>query len=89
LGPNWCSSSFEFCKKIFPVVSPGQLIPESVCISEDEPLPESGQIIVVDEESLVIRSAKPYLATQKATVHGHYGEIIDKGDTLITLIYES
>ena len=88
LGPNWCSSSSEFCKKIFPVVSPGQLIPESVCISEDEPLPESGQIIAVDEESLVIRSAKPYLATRKATVHGHYGEILDKGDTLITLIYE-
>nr|YP_010184918.1 RNA polymerase beta'' subunit [Pseudotsuga brevifolia]QVH34597.1 RNA polymerase beta'' subunit [Pseudotsuga brevifolia] len=88
LGPHWCSSSSEFCKKTFPVVSPGQFIPESVCISEDEPLPESGQIIAVDEESLVIRSAKPYLATRKATVHGHYGEIIDKGDTLITLIYE-
>ena len=64
------------------------MIPESVWISEDEPLPESGQIIAVDEESLVIRSAKPYLATRKATVHGHYGEILDKGDTLITLIYE-
>jgi hypothetical protein len=64
------------------------LIPESVCISEDEPLPKSGQVIAVDEESLVNRSAKPYLATRKATVHGHYGEIIDKGDTLITLIYE-
>jgi DNA-directed RNA polymerase subunit beta' len=89
LGPNWCSSSSAFCKKIFPIVSPGQLIPESVCISEDEPLPESSQIIAVDEESLVIRSAKPYLATRKETVHGHYGEIIDKGDTLITLIYES
>nr|YP_009522135.1 RNA polymerase beta subunit-2 [Larix occidentalis]AXQ01199.1 RNA polymerase beta subunit-2 [Larix occidentalis] len=88
LGPNWYSSSSEFCEKTFPVVSPGQFIPESVCISEDEPLPESGQIIAVDEESLVIRSAKPYLATRKATVHGHYGEILDKGDTLITLIYE-
>ena len=88
LGPDWCSFSSEFCKKTFPVVSPGQLMPESVHISEDEPLPESGQIIAVDEESLVIRSAKPYLATRKATVHGHYGEILDKGDTLITLIYE-
>nr|YP_009727801.1 RNA polymerase beta' subunit [Abies beshanzuensis]QCG70536.1 RNA polymerase beta subunit-2 [Abies beshanzuensis var. ziyuanensis]QHX99955.1 RNA polymerase beta' subunit [Abies beshanzuensis] len=88
LGPNWCSSPSEFCEKTFPVVSPGQFMPESVCISEHEPLPESGQIIAVDEESLVIRSAKPYLATRKATVHGHYGEILDKGDTLITLIYE-
>nr|YP_009268463.1 RNA polymerase beta subunit-2 [Pseudolarix amabilis]BAV19369.1 RNA polymerase beta subunit-2 [Pseudolarix amabilis] len=88
LGPNWCSFSSELCEKTFPVVSPGQFMPESVCLSEYEPLPESGQIIAVDEESLVIRSAKPYLATRKATVHGHYGEILDKGDTLITLIYE-
>nr|ART87652.1 RpoC2 [Tsuga ulleungensis] len=88
LGPNWCSCSSKFCEKTFPVVSPGQFMPESVCLSEHEPLPESGQIIAVDEESLVIRSAKPYLATRKATVHGHYGEFLDKGDTLITLIYE-
>ncbi|GER47723.1 DNA-directed RNA polymerase subunit beta'' [Striga asiatica] len=36
----------------------------------------------------LIRSAKPYLATPGATVHGHYGEILYKGDTLITFIYE-
>ncbi|GLT24769.1 hypothetical protein GCM10007933_42660 [Zoogloea oryzae] len=37
---------------------------------------------------LVIRSAKPYLATPGATVHGHYGEILYEGDTLLTFIYE-
>ncbi|KAK8483983.1 hypothetical protein V6N11_071001 [Hibiscus sabdariffa] len=36
----------------------------------------------------VIRSAKPYLATPGATVHGHYGEILYQGDTLVTFIYE-
>ncbi|KAL8457947.1 hypothetical protein ACS0TY_035714 [Phlomoides rotata] len=36
----------------------------------------------------VIRSAKTYLATPGATVHGHYGKILYEGDTLITFIYE-
>ncbi|KAH0662131.1 hypothetical protein KY284_027062 [Solanum tuberosum] len=39
-------------------------------------------------DSIVIRSAKPYLATPGATVHGHYGETLYEGDTLVTFIYE-
>ncbi|KAK8479786.1 hypothetical protein V6N11_018560 [Hibiscus sabdariffa] len=39
-------------------------------------------------EAVVIRLAKPYLATPGATVHGHYGEILYQGDTLVTFIYE-
>ncbi|KAI3833238.1 hypothetical protein MKW92_023700 [Papaver armeniacum] len=35
-----------------------------------------------------ILSAKPYLATPGATVHGHYGETLSEGDTLVTFIYE-
>nr|BCK51977.1 RNA polymerase beta subunit-2 [Agathis dammara] len=85
---NWCSSLSNVCKKTFPVVSLGQLICESEYISEDEPFPKSGQILVVHEESLVMRLAKPYLGTGGATVHSHYGEIIYEGDTLITLLYE-
>eukprot|EP01018_Ginkgo_biloba_P040957 Gb_09032 [translate_table: standard] len=85
---NWCSPLSNFCQKKLPEVSLVQLIRESVCISEDKPLSRSGQIIVVHEEYLVIRSTKPYLATRRAAIHGHYGEFLDKGDTLITLIYE-
>nr|YP_009113666.1 RNA polymerase beta subunit-2 [Ceratozamia hildae]AFM54210.1 RpoC2 [Ceratozamia hildae]AFR13844.1 RNA polymerase beta subunit-2 [Ceratozamia hildae]BAR93451.1 RNA polymerase beta subunit-2 [Ceratozamia hildae] len=85
---NWYFPLPKSCENPFSVVSLGQLICESVRISEDEPLPGSGQIIAVHEESLVIRSAELYLATRRATVHGHYGEIIHEGDTLITLIYE-
>jgi DNA-directed RNA polymerase subunit beta' len=36
----------------------------------------------------VIKSAKPYLATRRAIVHNHYGEVVKKGNTIITLIYE-
>nr|BBF90917.1 RNA polymerase beta subunit-2 [Lepidothamnus intermedius] len=85
---DWCSSLSNLPENTFPVVSLGQLICESEYISEDEPFPQSGQIIAVHEESLVIRLAKPYLGTGGATVHSHYGEIIYEGDTLITLLYE-
>nr|YP_009240151.1 RNA polymerase b'-subunit-2 [Sciadopitys verticillata]AMO00763.1 RNA polymerase b'-subunit-2 [Sciadopitys verticillata]BAK86740.1 RNA polymerase beta subunit-2 [Sciadopitys verticillata]BAW34570.1 RNA polymerase beta subunit-2 [Sciadopitys verticillata]BCK60739.1 RNA polymerase beta subunit-2 [Sciadopitys verticillata] len=88
VNSNWCYSLSNLSGKTFPVVSPGQLIRESVCIFEDAPLPESGQIIAVDDESLVIRSAKPYLGTPGATAYGHCGELVFQGDTLITLLYE-
>ncbi|CAN6482976.1 unnamed protein product [Victoria cruziana] len=39
-------------------------------------------------DSFIIRSAKPYLATRGATIHGDYGEIFYEGDTLVTFIYE-
>jgi DNA-directed RNA polymerase subunit beta' len=37
---------------------------------------------------VIIRLAKPYLATRGTTIHNHYGEVVREGDTLITLIYE-
>ncbi|KAI3865246.1 hypothetical protein MKX03_012836 [Papaver bracteatum] len=35
-----------------------------------------------------ILSSKPYLDTPGATFHGHYGETLSEGDTLVTFIYE-
>ncbi|MCD9641175.1 Rpoc2p [Datura stramonium] len=49
---------------------------------------DTSQVILVQVDSIVIRSAKPYLATPGATVHGHYGETLYEGDTLVTFIYE-
>nr|YP_010538944.1 RNA polymerase beta'' subunit [Datisca cannabina]UYF12805.1 RNA polymerase beta'' subunit [Datisca cannabina] len=69
-------------------ISLGQFICENVCIAKNRPHLKSGQIIIVQVDSVVIRSAKPYLATSGATVHRHYGEILYEGDTLVTFIYE-
>ncbi|KAJ4700529.1 DNA-directed RNA polymerase subunit beta'' [Melia azedarach] len=65
-----------------------ELICENVCIAKNGPHLKSGQVLIVQVDSVVIRSAKPYLATPGATVHGHYGEILYEGDTLVTFIYE-
>nr|YP_010027261.1 RNA polymerase beta'' subunit [Oreocharis cotinifolia]QOS04336.1 RNA polymerase beta'' subunit [Oreocharis cotinifolia] len=78
LHPNYCQT----------ILSLGQFICENICIAKSAPHLKSGQVILVQVDSVVIRPTKAYLATPGATVHGHYGEILYEGDTLITFIYE-
>nr|YP_010242646.1 RNA polymerase beta'' subunit [Impatiens linearisepala]QTJ25778.1 RNA polymerase beta'' subunit [Impatiens linearisepala] len=78
----------NYCEKTSTKISIGQFICENLCIAKNEPHLKSGQVLIVQVDSVVIRSAQPYLATPGATVHGHYGEIIYEGDTLVTFIYE-
>ena len=78
----------NYCEESFTIISLGQFICENVCIAKNESHRKSGQVIIIHIDSLVIRSAKPFLATPGATVHGHYGEILYEGDTLVTFNYE-
>nr|YP_010576418.1 RNA polymerase beta'' subunit [Antidesma bunius]UZN43959.1 RNA polymerase beta'' subunit [Antidesma bunius] len=77
-----------YCEERFTRISLGQFICENLCMAKNGPHLKPGQVIIVDVDSLVIRLAKPYLATPGATVHGHYGETLYEGDTLVTFIYE-
>nr|YP_009440833.1 RNA polymerase beta' subunit [Japonolirion osense]AHH24323.1 RNA polymerase beta' subunit [Japonolirion osense]CUS18787.1 RNA polymerase beta' subunit [Japonolirion osense] len=86
---NWRFLHHYYCEETYTIISLGQFICENVCLFKYGPhIKKSGQILIVHVDSLVIRSAKPYLATPGATVHGHYGEILYEGDTLVTFIYE-
>nr|YP_010570853.1 RNA polymerase beta'' subunit [Impatiens platysepala]UZG90714.1 RNA polymerase beta'' subunit [Impatiens platysepala] len=85
---NWYFIYHDYCEKTSTKISLGQFICENLCIAKNEPHLKSGQVLIVQVDSVVIRSAKPYLATPGATVHGHYGEIIYEGATLVTFIYE-
>nr|YP_009415569.1 DNA-directed RNA polymerase beta'' subunit [Pyrenaria pingpienensis]ASM42401.1 DNA-directed RNA polymerase beta'' subunit [Pyrenaria pingpienensis]ASM42488.1 DNA-directed RNA polymerase beta'' subunit [Pyrenaria spectabilis var. greeniae] len=85
---NWYFLHHNYCEKTSTKMSLGQFICENVCIVKNGPHLKSGQVLIVQVDSVVIRSAKPYLATPGATVHGHYGEIFYEGDTLVTFIYE-
>nr|YP_009825466.1 RNA polymerase beta'' subunit [Botrychium lunaria]QIU83281.1 RNA polymerase beta'' subunit [Botrychium lunaria] len=69
-------------------VNLGQSICGNVCSFKGKLSFQSGQIISIHREYLTIRSAKPYSATEGATVHSHYGDILGEGNTLITLTYE-
>nr|YP_010014300.1 RNA polymerase beta'' subunit [Ochradenus baccatus]QOI12807.1 RNA polymerase beta'' subunit [Ochradenus baccatus] len=89
---NWyflhLNNHHKYCEEMSTIISLGQFICENVCITKKGPHLKSGQVLIVQVDSVVIRSAKPYLATPGATVHGHYGEILYEGDTLVTFIYE-
>nr|YP_010723998.1 RNA polymerase beta'' subunit [Isophysis tasmanica]WDW31125.1 RNA polymerase beta'' subunit [Isophysis tasmanica] len=86
---NWCFLQHNYSEETSTIISLGQFLCENVCLFKYGPhIKKSGQILIVHLDSLVIRSAKPYLATPGATVHGHYGETLYEGDTLVTFIYE-
>lgn len=88
LDLNWHLLHHDYCEESFPIIILGQLICENVCLCKYGPHIKSGQVLIVNADYLVIRSAKPYLVTPGTTVHGHYGEILYEGDTLVTFIYE-
>nr|YP_009695809.1 RpoC2 [Hydrostachys imbricata]QEJ82545.1 RpoC2 [Hydrostachys imbricata] len=85
---NWYLIHKNYCDESSTIISLGQFICENVCIAKNRPYLKSGQALIVQIDSVVIRSAKPYLATPGTTVHGHYGELLYERDTLVTFIYE-
>nr|YP_010891193.1 RNA polymerase beta'' subunit [Peperomia latifolia]WJK72643.1 RNA polymerase beta'' subunit [Peperomia latifolia] len=86
---NWCFLHLNSCEKTFSIISLGQFFYEKGSIYKKyRSHIKSGQIVTIHDHSLVIRSAKPHLATPGTTVHGHYGEIIYEGNTLVTFLYE-
>nr|YP_010178331.1 RNA polymerase beta'' subunit [Phragmipedium besseae]QUV74360.1 RNA polymerase beta'' subunit [Phragmipedium besseae] len=86
---NWCFLHHYYCEEACTIISLGLFLCENLCLLKyGSRIKNSGQIFIVHADSLVIRSAKPYLVIPGATVHGHYGETFYEGDTLITFIYE-
>ena len=85
---NWRFLHNDYYDETPTLISLGQIFCENVCLFKYGSQKKSGQVIIVHFDYLVIRSAKPYLATPGATVHGHYGETLHEGDTLVTFIYE-
>nr|YP_009422649.1 RNA polymerase beta'' subunit [Burmeistera resupinata]AQS80990.1 RNA polymerase beta'' subunit [Burmeistera resupinata] len=85
---NWDFLHYTCCEKSSTIISLGQFICENVRIAKKGPHLKSGQVLIVQVDSVIIRSAKPFLATPGATVRGHYGKMLSKGDTLVTFIYE-
>jgi hypothetical protein len=74
-------------------------IGQSICSSKDpqdkslEPfihgiLPESGHILSLTEDNLLIRLAKLYLVPTGGIAHAFHKQTINEGDTLVTLAYE-
>nr|YP_010191980.1 RNA polymerase beta'' subunit [Evolvulus alsinoides]QZN05622.1 RNA polymerase beta'' subunit [Evolvulus alsinoides] len=88
LNLNWYFLHHNYCAETSNIIRLGQFICENVCIAKKRSPLKPGQVILVQVDSVIIRSAKPYLVTPGATVHGLYGEPFSQGDTLVTFNYE-
>nr|YP_008474553.1 RNA polymerase b''-subunit [Marsilea crenata]AGI51529.1 RNA polymerase b''-subunit [Marsilea crenata] len=74
--------------RVILLINLGLLISESRSFCRNNICLQSGQIIAIHQEYILIRTAKPLLATQGAIIQKTSGDIIGEGDTLITLPYD-
>jgi DNA-directed RNA polymerase subunit beta' len=50
--------------------------------------PESGQVVKVSESSVTLRIARPYRVSAGAILHVEEGDLVQRGDNLVLLVFE-
>ena len=71
-----------------PSVSEGDLVTSGSEIAPGVTTPESGQIIQVSEDSVTLRIARPYRVSGGAILHVEEGDLVQRGDNLVLLVFE-
>jgi len=71
-----------------PQVSEGDLVRYGDQIAKGVTAPNSGQIIKLNKNEIIIRSGKPYLISSGAILQVNHNDLIQHGDTLAILVFE-
>jgi DNA-directed RNA polymerase subunit beta' len=71
-----------------PSVKQGDLLVAGTEIAPGQPLEESGQVFQVGDDQVVIRLARPYRVSPGAVLHIDDGDLVQRGDNLVLLIFE-
>ncbi len=71
-----------------PTVTVGKLIVSGSQIAEGVPSPESGEVVEVRDDLVVLRMARPYRVSPGAILHIDNGDLVQRGDNLVLLVYE-
>nr|YP_009426850.1 RNA polymerase beta'' subunit [Hymenasplenium unilaterale]ASU95525.1 RNA polymerase beta'' subunit [Hymenasplenium unilaterale] len=66
----------------------GLLISEGRYFCESNVSPQSGQVVTIHQDYLLVRTGRTLLATRGATPHKISGDTVEEGDTLLTLPYD-
>ncbi len=66
----------------------GQLIVAGSEIAPGIPTPESGQVLEIGKDSIVLRLARPYRVSPGAILHIDNGDLVQRGDNLVLLVFE-
>ena len=70
------------------LVKIGDLIHEGDLLAKGLVSPLSGQIIEVNGSQITLRVGRPYLVSQGASLNVDHGQLVQEGQSLLTLIYQ-
>ncbi|MEN9217420.1 MAG: DNA-directed RNA polymerase subunit beta' [Gloeomargarita sp. DG_2_bins_126] len=69
-------------------VKVGQMLRAGDEVAPGVPTPESGQVVAVGSDQVTLRLARPYLASAGATLHVGHGDLVQRNERLVTLVFE-
>lgn len=71
-----------------PTVKVGKLLVAGAEIAPGVTAPESGQVVAVSDSEVVLRIARPYRVSNGAILHIDRGDLVQRGDNLVLLVFE-
>ncbi len=69
-------------------VKPGDLLVAGTKLADGMILEESGQVVEVTDNQLKMRIARPYRVSAGAVLHINDGDLVQRGDNLVLLVFE-
>jgi DNA-directed RNA polymerase subunit beta' len=66
----------------------GDLLIAGTDVGSEHPLEESGQVLEVKDQSVTLRIARPYRVSPNAVLHVDDGDLVQRGDNLVLLVFE-
>ncbi|MFK8184962.1 MAG: DNA-directed RNA polymerase subunit beta' [Phormidesmis sp.] len=71
-----------------PTVAANDLLVNNTTIAEGVTTTQSGQVVEAKEDSIVVRLARPYRVSTGAVLHIENGDLVQRGDGLVLLVFE-
>jgi len=72
-----------------PTVQPGDLlIAGKHAVAPGVIVPESGQVLEINDDRVILRLARPYRVSPGAVLHISDGDLVQRGDSLVLLVFE-
>ncbi|MGP1385083.1 MAG: DNA-directed RNA polymerase subunit beta' [Thainema sp.] len=71
-----------------PTVAVGDLLVDRDFVAESVQIEESGQVVEITDDRVVLRMARPYRVSSGAVLHIEDGDLVQRGDNLVLLIFE-
>lgn len=68
--------------KVGSYVTKGQRLTDGVVV------PESGLVMHIDEQEIILRQARPYRVSAGAILHIQQGDLVQRGDNIVLLVFE-